>query len=187
MHSVDRGFDPAAFLDGAEKAFRIIVTAFAAGDRDHAAGSAVRGHVSRLRAGDRRAGGRRPDPGQHHPRHPQRHDRERGTARAGRLDHGAFRLRPDQPDAGQGWPSGRRHGRGDRDHRPLDLRAEPLDPRSGVAVGVCTQRLMLGARADHMEQVAEADPFGAHGSHRLICGDCLTVLPTWRPRQSMWW
>ena len=28
-----RGFDPAGFLDGAEKAFRIIVTAFAAGDR----------------------------------------------------------------------------------------------------------------------------------------------------------
>jgi len=33
MHSVDRGFDPSAFLDGAEKAFRLIVTAFAAGDR----------------------------------------------------------------------------------------------------------------------------------------------------------
>jgi predicted lipid-binding transport protein (Tim44 family) len=33
MSSVDRTFDPAAFLDGAEKAFRIIVTAFAAGDR----------------------------------------------------------------------------------------------------------------------------------------------------------
>jgi predicted lipid-binding transport protein (Tim44 family) len=33
IRSVDRGFDPTAFLDGAEKAFRIIVTAFAAGDR----------------------------------------------------------------------------------------------------------------------------------------------------------
>jgi predicted lipid-binding transport protein (Tim44 family) len=33
MHSIDRSFDPAAFLDGAEKAFRIIVNAFAAGDR----------------------------------------------------------------------------------------------------------------------------------------------------------
>ena len=33
MHSVDRSFEPTAFLDGAEKAFRIIVTAFAAGDR----------------------------------------------------------------------------------------------------------------------------------------------------------
>ena len=33
MQSVDRSFDPAAFLDGAEKAFRIIVAAFAAGDR----------------------------------------------------------------------------------------------------------------------------------------------------------
>jgi predicted lipid-binding transport protein (Tim44 family) len=33
VHSIDRTFDPAAFLDGAEKAFRIIVTAFAAGDR----------------------------------------------------------------------------------------------------------------------------------------------------------
>ncbi len=33
MRSMDRTFDPAAFLDGAEKAFRIIVTAFAAGDR----------------------------------------------------------------------------------------------------------------------------------------------------------
>ncbi|MGA9011617.1 MAG: Tim44/TimA family putative adaptor protein [Acetobacteraceae bacterium] len=33
MQSVDHSFEPAAFLDGAEKAFRIIVTAFAAGDR----------------------------------------------------------------------------------------------------------------------------------------------------------
>jgi predicted lipid-binding transport protein (Tim44 family) len=33
MQSIDRGCDPAAFLDGAEKAFRIIVAAFAAGDR----------------------------------------------------------------------------------------------------------------------------------------------------------
>jgi site-specific DNA-methyltransferase (adenine-specific) len=28
-----------------------------------------------------------------------------------------------------------------------------------------------------MEQVAQADPFGTQGSQRLICGDCLTVLP----------
>jgi predicted lipid-binding transport protein (Tim44 family) len=33
MQSLDRTFDPNAFLDGAEKAFRIIVAAFAAGDR----------------------------------------------------------------------------------------------------------------------------------------------------------
>ena len=33
MHAIAPGFDPAAFLDGAEKAFRIIVGAFAAGDR----------------------------------------------------------------------------------------------------------------------------------------------------------
>ncbi len=33
MIAVDRGFDAARFLDGAEGAFRIIVTAFAAGDR----------------------------------------------------------------------------------------------------------------------------------------------------------
>ena len=33
MTAVDRNFSPAAFLDGAEKAFRIIVSAFAAGDR----------------------------------------------------------------------------------------------------------------------------------------------------------
>jgi len=33
MQSVDSGFDPARFLDGAEGAFRMIVTAFAAGDR----------------------------------------------------------------------------------------------------------------------------------------------------------
>jgi predicted lipid-binding transport protein (Tim44 family) len=33
MRSIDRSFDPTAFLDGAEQAFRIIVTAFAAGDR----------------------------------------------------------------------------------------------------------------------------------------------------------
>jgi predicted lipid-binding transport protein (Tim44 family) len=33
MRTIDSGFDPAVFLDGAEKAFRIIVAAFAAGDR----------------------------------------------------------------------------------------------------------------------------------------------------------
>lgn len=33
MRAADRNFDPAKFLDGAEKAFRIIVTAFASGDR----------------------------------------------------------------------------------------------------------------------------------------------------------
>src|SRR5205807_1848830 len=33
MRTIDRSFDPAAFLDGAEKAFRMIVSAFAAGDR----------------------------------------------------------------------------------------------------------------------------------------------------------
>lgn len=33
IHGADRTFDPARFLDGAERAFRIIVAAFAAGDR----------------------------------------------------------------------------------------------------------------------------------------------------------
>ena len=33
MRGVDRSFDPARFLDGAEAAFRMIVTAFAAGNR----------------------------------------------------------------------------------------------------------------------------------------------------------
>lgn len=33
IHGADRSFDPARFLDGAEKAFHIIVTAFASGDR----------------------------------------------------------------------------------------------------------------------------------------------------------
>ena len=34
MSAIDRSFNPARFLDGAEAAFRIIVTAFAAGDRN---------------------------------------------------------------------------------------------------------------------------------------------------------
>jgi predicted lipid-binding transport protein (Tim44 family) len=33
MRSIDQDFDPSTFLDGAEKAFRMIVAAFAAGDR----------------------------------------------------------------------------------------------------------------------------------------------------------
>ena len=33
IHATDASFDPARFLDGAEKAFRIIVAAFAGGDR----------------------------------------------------------------------------------------------------------------------------------------------------------
>lgn len=34
MRGIDHGFDPGAFLSGAEKAFRMIVAAFAGGDRD---------------------------------------------------------------------------------------------------------------------------------------------------------
>ena len=34
MQTIDRNFSPAGFLDGAEKAFQIIVHGFAAGDRD---------------------------------------------------------------------------------------------------------------------------------------------------------
>jgi len=34
MHGIDHGFSPATFLAGAESAFRLIVTSFAAGDRD---------------------------------------------------------------------------------------------------------------------------------------------------------
>jgi len=34
MHGIDRSFDPVRFLDGAEKAFRMIVAAFAQGDRN---------------------------------------------------------------------------------------------------------------------------------------------------------
>jgi predicted lipid-binding transport protein (Tim44 family) len=41
MNTIDQTFDPAAFLDGAEKAFRIIVSAFASGDR-----TALRGLLS---------------------------------------------------------------------------------------------------------------------------------------------
>jgi predicted lipid-binding transport protein (Tim44 family) len=33
MRAIDRGFDPARFLEGAESAFRMIIAAFAAGDR----------------------------------------------------------------------------------------------------------------------------------------------------------
>lgn len=34
MKTIDRNFDPAGFLNGAEQAFRMIVTAFASGDRN---------------------------------------------------------------------------------------------------------------------------------------------------------
>ncbi len=41
MRAVDRGFDPARFLEGAESAFRMIVAAFAAGDRAQLRGLAA--------------------------------------------------------------------------------------------------------------------------------------------------
>ena len=56
MRSIDQNFDPSTFLDGAEKAFRMIVAAFAAGDRANTAGPAVAGHLQCLRAGDQCAG-----------------------------------------------------------------------------------------------------------------------------------
>ncbi len=37
MRGIDRGFDPAHFLEGAERAFRLIVAAFAKGDRERLA------------------------------------------------------------------------------------------------------------------------------------------------------
>ena len=38
MRGIDHGFDPISFLEGAERAFRLIVTAYAAGDRATLAG-----------------------------------------------------------------------------------------------------------------------------------------------------
>ena len=104
MRAVDRSFEPAAFLDGAEKAFRMIVAAFAAGDR-----ATLRALLSEdtYRAFEQAIAAREAA-GQTqvstiHAIH-SADDRGCGPARDGRLDHRALRLRPDQPDAGQGWP-----------------------------------------------------------------------------------
>ncbi|WP_431271963.1 Tim44/TimA family putative adaptor protein [Dankookia sp. P2] len=53
--AAERGFDPGTFLNGAEGAFRMIVAAFAAGDRRDPARPAVGRDLCRLRAGDHRA------------------------------------------------------------------------------------------------------------------------------------
>ena len=145
MQAVDRSFDPAGFLDGAEKAFRMIVAAFAAGDRttlrnllsDDTYRAFEQAIAAREAAGHRRSAKSAQSPA-------QIEDAElRGTV--GPRDR-AVRLRPDQPDAGQGRQPRRRHRRGDRDHRSLDFRAGSVDARSDLAAGLRAQRLMRPRR-----------------------------------------
>ena len=79
--AADRSFDPDRFLDGAEGAFRMIVTAFAAGDRADAARPAVGRHLCRLRAGDHRAREGRRAAADRNPRGARDGDRDRRPAR----------------------------------------------------------------------------------------------------------
>ena len=144
MQSVDHSFEPAAFLDGAEKAFRIIVTAFAAGDRTTLQGllSADTWRAFEQAITLREAGGQTQVSTIHAVHSATIENAELGGQVASITVR--FVSRSDQHHAGQGWQSSHRHGRGDRDHRPLDFRAEPLDARSGVAVGLGGQCLMQG-------------------------------------------
>ena len=94
-----------AFLNGAEKAFRMIVAAFAAGDR---ARSAACCRMIPTAAFEQAIAGREAageNAGERDPWHPQRHHRECRTARPGRNDHCALRVRSGQPDPGQGRTS----------------------------------------------------------------------------------
>lgn len=102
IRAADPAFDPAAFLNGAEGAFRMIVQAFAAGDRETLRNLLSEELLRRLRPGDHRArtGGR--NPAHRAARHQRPGHRGSGAARHGCRHHRADRLGPAEHDARQG-------------------------------------------------------------------------------------
>ena len=142
MRRIDAGLEPAHFLNGAEAAFRIIVTAFAAGDRARlrpllsddtwrafeaaiaareAAGETQRTEIRSIQSATIEAA------------------TLRGTVGRNR---GALRLRPGERDPRPRRQPGRRRRRDDRNHRSVDLRAGDDLARSDLAAGGRAQRLM---------------------------------------------
>ena len=132
------------------------MTAFASGRSRDIARSAVRGHLPRLRAGDRRAGGRRPDPG-HHLFMPSTAPRSRTRNARGQLPRTLVRFVTDQisltRDKDNQPVAGDR--RCDGNSRHLDVRAVSV-PRSGVAPGVRPQRVTRRHRGRSFPQGASA-------------------------------
>ena len=146
MRRVDRSFDPQNFLNGAEAAFRLIVTEFAAGNRDAlrplltdetfttfegvitARDAAAETQTSEIR------------------------DIQSATIEAATLTGTAaeitVRFVSDQmqPDPGPRRPARGRCGCGDRAAGRVELRARPGEQGSGLAVGERPLGLKLGRR-----------------------------------------
>ncbi len=186
MHDLDRGFDPARFLEGAEGAFRLIVGAFAAGNRDQLrpllTADTFAGFEAAIAA--REAAG-------------ETHRTEIRAIRSATIEEATLlntladitvRFVTDQVNVtlDKTGPAGRRHRCGDRDFRPLDLRARAgsARERAGLAAGGRAQRLMrrrLAALAALLAAAALAacavPPPGAPGAP--LTPVAFSQLPGW--------
>ncbi len=142
MREIDRGFDPARFLAGAEQAFRMIVAAFAAGDRvalrpllgDETYAAFEQAISAREKSGEKQVSEIKA----------MQHlsiDAAELKGRVGFSDR-QDRVRPDQLHPRQERPSFNGHRCGDRDHRPVDVRAGSGPARSDLASGRRAQWLM---------------------------------------------
>lgn len=105
MRAIDPGFDPAQFLAGADQAFRMIVAAFAAGDRVGLRALLSDETVQGVRAGDQRAGEGRRDAGFRGQVDRTFEHRRGGAEGADRIGDGEDRVRPDQLHPEQGRPA----------------------------------------------------------------------------------
>ena len=143
MRAIDPGFDPARFLAGADQAFRMIVAAFAAGDRvglrallsDETYEAFEQAISAREKAGETQVS---------EIKSMQQSEHRRGGAEgAGRIGDGEDRVRPGQLHPGQGRPALDGHRRGDGDHRSVDVRARSVAAGSDLAAGGGAQRLIF--------------------------------------------
>ena len=121
MREIDRGFDPARFLAGAEQAFRMIVAAFASGDRvglrallsDETYKAFEEAIAAREKAGETQISEIKSI------QQLAIEDAELSAARSGRSPRGSSRTRSATPRTGRAAGGG--HGCGNGDHRPLDV------------------------------------------------------------------
>ena len=121
--AAERGFDPENFLNGAEGAFRMIVTAFAAGDRQTLrallSDATYAGFEQAITAREKAGEQQRTEIRAVH----EMADRDGRPARQHRRDRGPLRHRPGQHDHRPGWRGGDRQRCDHRADRPLDLPA----------------------------------------------------------------
>ena len=124
MQSIDNAFDPAHFLRGAEaRHSRMIVEAFAKGDPRRAAAATGERDLRQLRKSDLRPGSGRRDTTERAAQHRDGRNRRCRHRWCDSAHYRPLRLGPGCRDRRRGRQTHGWHRCGDRDYRPLDVRA----------------------------------------------------------------